>query len=386
MTPFGHPLRPRWLLEEGMDFLNHGSFGATPREVLAAQSAWRERLERQPVRFMIDELPGELRAVADELGEFIGAEGVDLVFQDNATTAVNAVLQSRDWQRGDEILLCPHAYLAVRNAAACAARRHDLILRDFDIPLPHPGNDAILEAFGAALTPRTRLAIVDHVSSPLSLVYPLEEMVALCRERDIPVLVDGAHAPGMLPLDLARLDADWVTGNCHKWLFAPKGCAFLWTAPRHQENTHPLVASLFSGKGYSAEFDWMGTRDPSAWLALHAALRFVRDLGPEALREYNNRLAAQAGELLAAAWGTPLYGTPETLAAMRTVAIPGRATATLDNAKRLHDALWQRERIEVPVFPVGERLCLRISAQAYNQIDDYRRLAAVIPALAAELE
>lgn len=386
MTAFGHPLRPRWLLEEGMDFLNHGSFGATPREVLAAQSAWRERMERQPVRFMIDELPGELRAVAAELGEFLGAEGADLVFQDNATTAVNAVLQSRDWQRGDEILLCPHAYLAVRNAAACAARRHDLILRDFDIPLPHPGNDAILEAFGAALTPRTRLAIVDHVSSPLSLVYPLEEMVVLCRERGIPVLVDGAHAPGMLPLDLARLDADWVTGNCHKWLFAPKGCAFLWTAPRHQENTRPLVTSLFSGKGYSAEFDWMGTRDPSAWLALHAALRFVRDLGLEALREYNNRLAAQAGELLAAAWGTPLYGTPDTLAAMRTVAIPGAAPATLDSAKRLHDALWQRERIEVPVFPVGERLCLRISAQAYNQIDDYRRLAAVIPALAAELE
>lgn len=386
MTGFGHGLRGHWLLEEDMDFLNHGSFGAAPREVLAAQSAWRERLERQPVRFMIEELPGELRAVANELGEFLGAEGSDLVFQDNATSAVNAVLHSRDWQPGEEILLCPHAYLAIRNAAHYTAQRHGLTVRDFAVPLPHPGSEAILQAFAAALNERTRLAIIDHVSSPLSLIYPVGEMVALCRERGVAVLVDGAHAPGMLPLDLDQLDADWYTGNCHKWLFAPKGCAFLWSAPRVQETTHPLAISLHWGKGYTAEFDWMGTRDPSAWLALHAALRFTRDLDVEALRDHNNRLAEQAGDMLGAAWDTPVYGTPESLAAMRTLAVPTRAAATLDNAKRLHDALWQRERIEVPVFPVAEKLCLRLSAQAYNQLDDYRRLADAIPALAAELE
>lgn len=386
MIVFGHGLRGHWLLEEGMDFLNHGSFGAAPREVLAAQSAWRERLERQPVRFMIEELPGELRAVADELGEFLGAEGNDLVFQDNATSAVNAVLHSRDWRPGEEILLCPHAYLAIRNAAHYTAQRHGLTVRDFAVPLPHPSSEAILQAFAAALNERTRLAIVDHVSSPLSLIYPVAEMVALCRERGVAVLVDGAHAPGMLPLDLDQLDADWYTGNCHKWLFAPKGCAFLWSAPRVQDSTHPLAISLHWGKGYTAEFDWMGTRDPSAWLALHAALRFTRNLDVEALRDHNNRLAEQAGDMLGAAWDTPVYGTPESLAAMRTLAVPTRAAATLNNAKHLHDALWQRERIEVPVFPVAEKLCLRLSAQAYNQLDDYRRLADAIPALAAELE
>lgn len=382
---FGHALRPRWLLEEGMDFLNHGSFGAAPREVLAAQAAWRERMEHQPVRFMTGELPGLLRAAADELGEFIGAEGADLVFQDNATTAVNAVLASLDWSAGGEILLCPHAYLAIRNAAHYTAQRRGLSVREFAIPLPHPTPEAILAAFATALTPATKLAIVDHVSSPLSLIYPVEEMVRLCRERSIPVLVDGAHAPGMLPLEVDNLGADWLTGNCHKWLFAPKGCAYLWTAPQRQNETHPLVTSLYSGQGYAGEFDWMGTRDPSAWLAVSAALRFARDLDVEAMRDYNNRLASEAADMLADLWNTTVYGTPESLAAMRTVAIPGHAAATLTNAKRLHDALWE-QRIEVPLFPVGERLCLRISAQVYNQIDDYRRLAALMPTLVATLE
>lgn len=373
LPPFGHGLRPLWGLEEGMRFLNHGSYGATPKSVLAAQQAWRDRMEAQPVRFFSAEMPHALRAAARVLAEFLGTSGDKLVFVDNATTAVNTVLHGFPWQPGDELVLLRHAYPAVANAVRFVAERYGVTVRTVAVPLPLRDEGQLVESLAAALTPRTRLAVIDHVSSPLALVYPVEALVRLCKERGVRVLVDGAHGPGMLPLDLEKIGADWYTGNCHKWLYSPKGTAFLWAAPEAQ--LHPLVISLKLGEGFTEEFDWTGTRDPTPWLAMPVAVGFFRGLGLEAARRYMHELAMGAAGKLTRAWGTALPAPETMLAAMASIPLPDKAERTLADAKRLHDLLWENHRIEVPVQCIDNRLWVRISGQVYNELEDYEPLA-----------
>lgn len=370
---FGHAMRRHWQLEEGMHFLNHGSFGATPSAVLEDQANWRSRMEAQPVRFFTSELPEALRHAAHLLGGFIGTRGEQLVFVDNATTAVNTVLASFPWQSGEEVLMLAHAYPAVANAARSTAERHGLTLRSVPVALP-VDPDQLVEAFDAAINPRIRLAIIDHVSSPLAVVYPVERLVRLCRERGVAVLVDGAHAPGMLPLDVERINPDWYTGNCHKWLYAPKGSAFLWASSDAPMTVRPLAISLKSGEGFPMEFDWTGTRDPTAWLSVPAGIEFMEMLGPEVVRAYMHNLVVEGAEALADAWGTQLLASPESFAAMATISLPESCGSAQADAKRLHDWLWQAHRIEVPVLCLDERLHVRISAQVYNEIGDYLAL------------
>lgn len=372
---FGHGLRPLWGLEEGMRFLNHGSYGATPKSVLAEQQAWRERMETQPVRFFSSEMPHALRSAARVLAEFLGTSGDKLVFVDNATTAVNTVLHSLPWRPGDELVLLRHAYPAVANAVRFAAERYGVTVRTVGVPLPVSDEGLLVASLDAAITPRTRLAVIDHISSPLSLVYPVETLVKLCRERGVRVLVDGAHAPGMLPLNLEEIGADWYTGNCHKWLYSPKGSAFLWATAEAQALLHPLAISLRLGEGFTAEFDWTGTKDPTPWLAVPSAVEFFRSLGLDAARRYMHELAMGAAEKLAQAWGTSLPSPERMLAAMVSIPLPDKAERTLADAKRLHDRLWEHHRIEVPVQCIGGRLWARISGQVYNQPEDYDPLA-----------
>lgn len=378
---FGRGLLQHWLLEPDIAFLNHGSYGATPRAVLAAQSEWRSRMERQPVRFMNDELPGALRAAAARLGRFVGAAGDNIAFVDNATTAVNTVLASFDWRAGDEIAVCRHVYPGVRSAIAALERRYGVVMRSAEFPVPLAGAEQVVAAFAAALDARTRLAIVDHVSSPLAVVLPVAEIAALCANRGVPVLIDGAHAPGMLALDLDALGADWYTGNGHKWLYAPKGAAFLWTAPARAAATHPLVISSQWGQGYAREFDWTGTRDTSAWLAVPAALDFFESLGVERARAYMHGLAAEAARLLASRTGTQPLAPPGMFAAMVTLPLPASFGADASAVEALHRLLVDRYRVEVPLHVIDGRLALRISAQVYNEIRDYERLGDALRAM-----
>ncbi len=378
---YGRGLLPLWLLEPDAVFLNHGSFGATPRAVLDAQTHWRTRMENQPVRFMTRELPVALDASLEKLGALLGARAADLAFVDNATSGVNAVLRSIDWQAGDEIVLSRQAYEAVEQAARYIADRHGVRLRPAAIPFPIDTDTAIVSAYREALGPRTRLVIVDHVSSPTALIAPVQRIVTLCRETGCAVLVDGAHAPGMLPLAIESLGADWYTGNCHKWLFAAKGCGFLWTAPARQATTHPLCIARGYGAGYRNEFDWTGTRDPSAWLALDAALEFHRTLGGDTLCERNHAQVIAAAQLLCDAWNVALPAPTSLFGSMVTVPLPPRWPVHLDQAKLLHDRLWDEHRIELPVLAHNDRLWVRISCQAYNEFADYDRLAQAVLAL-----
>jgi isopenicillin-N epimerase len=379
---YGHALRPLFNLQAGAVFLNHGSFGLTPRAVLAAQAALRAEMESQPVRFLgRQRLQPRLRATARQLGSFLGAHGADIAFVDNATTGVNAVLRSLDLRPGDEILVTDHTYGAVRNTVRYVCARSRTSMVEVRLPFPASGADAIVDAITAALSPRTRLAVLDLVTSVSALVMPVARLAAACRAAGAQVLVDAAHAPGMLDLDVTALGADWVSGNLHKWLFAPKGSGFLWARQEAQADLHPTVISHGFEQGFANEFDWTGTRDPTAWLSLPAALAFYRAMGDAALRARNHDLAAAAGALLAERWGTET-GAPEgMLGAMAAVRLPGQRPATAEAAQALNDALWERHRIEVPVMAIGAHLWLRISAQIYNEPADYEQLAAAVAAL-----
>lgn len=373
---YGRALRELFKLDPTVTFLNHGSFGLTPRSVLAKQQALRDEMEAQPVHFLSrTTLQPRIRAAAMGLATFLGADGRDLAFTDNATTGANAVLRSLHLKAGDEVLITDHTYGAVRNTVRYVCGRSGARIVDVALPFPGAGRDEIIAAVMAALTDRTRLAVLDFVTSGSAIVMPAAELAKACRAAGACVLIDAAHAPGMVDLELRHLGADWVTGNAHKWLFAPKGCAFLWARPDAQGGLHPTVISHGYEQGFANEFDWTGTRDPTAWLSIIEALNFYEAMGGPRLRARNHALAAEAGDMLARHWRTEVGAPPDLLGSMAAVRLPGRWPPTTEAARDLHDRLWHTHRIEVPVQPLAGSLWVRISAQIYNEITDFQRLA-----------
>jgi isopenicillin-N epimerase len=373
----GDNIRSEFLLEDGVAFLNHGSYGATPRAVLVAQDEWRTRMERQPVRFMGRELPAALRRAAGDLAGILGARSDDLVFVENATAGVNAVVRSVALGPGDDVLTTDHAYPAVRNALSFRCRDAGATLVEAQVPFPLSHDDQVVAAVEAALGSKTRLAVFDHVTSQTAVIFPVARLIERCRARNVPVLIDGAHAPGMIALDVAALGADWYVGNAHKWLFSAKGCGFLWARPEHQGNLHPLVISHGLDDGFIAEFDWVGTRDASAWLAVSDAIAFHRRMGGQAVMTHNRELAGRAADMLVAAWSTEIGAPPSMRGAMATVRIPGDG-GNFDDAMSLHDRLHDDYGIEVPISSWDGALWVRISAQIYNTVADYQRLADAV--------
>lgn len=375
--PFGREARALWHLEDGVRFLNHGSFGACPKPVLEAQDRFRVQMEREPVRFMVDELPALLRAAAASIGDFCGAPADGVALIDNATAGANVVVNSLRLVPGDEILCSNHGYNAVKQTVLHKCR-DGVRLVEAVVPFPIQEPAEVVAAFERALSAKTRLVIVDHITSFSGLILPVEEIVQLCRSRDIPVLVDGAHAPGHIPLDIAALDPDFYVGNAHKWLFAPKGCALLYAAPKWRDVLHPSVISHGYGAGFVAEFDWTGTKDPSPWLALDAAIAFLDAFGRRRLRQHNDDLCAEAADHLAKRWNVTIPSPREMRAALCTLPLPFPTVGTQAEVDRIRRTLLDKHRIEVPLMPWGGRTWLRISAQAYNTHDEYSALADVL--------
>ena len=332
--------RDEWQLDPKFTFLNHGSYGSTPRTVRAAQDRWRERMEQHPTGFMTYELPTALRAAAAHLADFVGCNGIDLAFVENATVGCNTVLNSLSLSDGDEILVTDHCYGAIRNAAEHVAKNSGAWVVEAKISFPIAGPNQIVDAVASKLSPHTRIVVLDHISSPTAVVFPVRDLASLCQRAGAPVLIDGAHGPGMLPLDISSMGVDWYVGNCHKWLMAPKGSAFLWTDPKWQGQIHPPAISHGYMKGYTAEFDWIGTRDPSAWLSVPAAIDFHVRLGGATLRERNIKLACDSATQLAHDWKTQ-RGTPDELTgSMATVRLPLSEAPTIERAIELRAWLF----------------------------------------------
>jgi len=384
--------RAAWRLDPNVEFLNHGSFGACPGPVLDSQQRWRARLESEPVRFMLRELEPALEAARAALAAFVGADPADVVFVPNATTGVNTVLRALDLSPGDELLVTDSTYAACRNAADAVAAARGARVVIAALPFPLRDEDQVVEAVLAAVTPRTRLALIDHVTSPTALVLPVARLVAELAARGVDALIDGAHAPGMVELDVGALGAAWYTGNCHKWLCAPKGAAFLHVRRDRQDAVHPLVTShgrtspRTDRSRFQLEFEWTGTDDPTAVLSLPDALDFLGGLLPggwPALRAANHALALAARDRLCAALGCEPPAPDAMLGSMAALPLPaarGAPPPPVPGLDALQERLWERHRIEVPVmlWPAWPARLLRVSAQIYNSPEQYDTLAAAL--------
>ena len=375
-----------------MTFLNHGSFGACPRPVLELQSRLRAELEAQPVRFLSRELEGRLDAARQALGAFIGADPDDLAFVPNATAGVNSVLRWLDLRPGDEIVTTDHTYGACRNALEAVAGRAGARVVVAAVPFPLASPDVVVERVLAAVTPRTRLALLDHVTSATGLVLPLARLVAELAARGVDALVDGAHAPGMLPVDLTAIGAAYYSANCHKWICAPKGSAFLHVRRDRQAGVRPLSIShgatddRTDRSRFRLEFDWTGTDDPTAYLCVPEALRVMSEALPggwPAVMARNRALALRARELMVEALRTTMPAPESMIGSLAAVPLPALTTPVPRRRDPLQMALLERG-IEVPVtrWPGGTQRAIRVSAQLYNTVGDYDKLAAALAELA----
>lgn len=384
-------MRQHWTLDPDITFLNHGSFGATPRVVLEKQSEYRAQMEREPVRFFVRELEPMLDDARRALAEFLGADAAGLAFVPNATAGVNAVLRSLDLDKLDELLVSTHEYNACRNALDYVAGLAGAKVVVFDIPFPIASPEVVIERVLEKVTGRTRLLLIDHITSQTALIFPIERIVREMQARGIDTLVDGAHAPGMLPLDLRSIGAAYYAGNLHKWVCAPKGAGFLYVRENRRLGLHPVSISHGASSPrtdrsrFLVEFDWTGTFDPSAWLAVPDALLFVGSLieggWPEVMRR-NRELALQARDVLCSALNIEKPAPDAMLGAMASVPLPdGTQTAAPPlYGDHVQDALLFEHGIEVPFvpWPHPPKRVLRVSAQLYNTTEDYEKLAAAL--------
>ncbi|MBW4487809.1 MAG: aminotransferase class V-fold PLP-dependent enzyme [Trichocoleus desertorum ATA4-8-CV12] len=379
-----------WWLEPEVTFLNHGAFGACPKSVLEVQQQFRQRLERQPLRFLAQDLEDLLDAARGVLAKFVGADPLDLAFVPNATTGVNTVLRSLQFTPDDELLTTSHEYNACRNALDFVAARSGARIVVAEISLPVQSPDQVIEAIIAKISPKTRLALLDHVTSQTGLVMPIQRLVRELNQRGIDTLIDGAHAPGSVPLNVSVIGATYYTGNCHKWLCAPKGAAFLYVQRDHQAQIRPLTISHGANSPRSdrsrfrLEFDWPGTYDPSTYLSIPAAIQFMGSLLPGGwpeLMAQNRAKALAAREILCEALNVSPPCPDDMIAALAVVPLPN------GSYQALQTALLNQYGIEVPIvpWPGGQKRLVRVAAQIYNTVPQYEYLAqALVELLATE--
>ncbi|MEO0477924.1 MAG: aminotransferase class V-fold PLP-dependent enzyme [Planctomycetota bacterium] len=389
-------LASHWSLDTEFDFLNHGSFGATPKVVLAQQDRLREEMEAQPVRFLARELEPLMDQARAGLGAFVDADPDDLAFVANATAGINTVTRSLQLEEGDEVVTCDQEYNASRNALIFAAERAGATVRHVQIPFPIEGPEVIVERFLAACNERTKLVMFDHITSQTGLLYPAAELTEKIQALGIDVMIDGAHAPGQVAVDLEAIGAAYYTANCHKWMCAPKGAAFLHVRKDKQDGIRPLTISHGANSPradrsfFRVEADWLGTDDPTRWLCIPDSIRFLSELFPggiDELQQRNHDLVLQGRKLLCDALEVDIPCPESMIGSLASVPLPdghpedvGPPPMFLD---RLNVRLFEEHRIEVPVvmWPKKPHRVLRISAQAYNRIEQYERLASLLPDL-----
>lgn len=387
-----------FLLDPDVTFLNHGSFGACPRPVFEEYHRWQLKLERQPVAFLDPNrgLSGWLRDARAALAQVVGAQAQDLVGQTNATAALNIVAQSLDLKPGDEILTTDHEYAALEKTWAYVCRRSGAVVRVVKVPLPLTDAAQFTDTILAGMTDRTRVLFLSHITSATSLVFPIDAVVAEARARGIWSVIDGAHAPGHIPLNLDALGADFYAGNCHKWMMAPKGAGFLHVRPEWQAMLNPLVIShgwtedaklagvkgVFGNSPFIDGLEMQGTRDPSAFLTVPAALAFIAQHDWDRVAFACHQLVQSTVARVAALTGLPGFCSAE-FCAPQMASMPVPACDPLE----LQRSLLGRYGIEIPCFNWQDHTIVRVSAQGYNtqgQMDALlQALTELLPEIAA---
>lgn len=381
-----------WKLDPEVVHLNHGSFGATPIEVLEEQDRWRRAMESNPVTFMMETYQPALEEARRAVARFVGADPEGTVFVPNATYGVNSVTRSLEavMVPGSEIVVTNHGYNACNNAVAVSAERCGAELVVVDLPFPVTGEE-ITAAILDRVSEKTALVVVDHVTSPTGIIFPVADLAAAL-EPDVPLLVDGAHAPGMIGVDLASLGVSFYTANCHKWMCAPKGSGFLHVAERHRDHMSAVAISHGQNGGwpgssseYHARFDWTGTDDPSARLSVGAAIEVMGEHHPDGwdgIRRSNHELAITGRKIVADAVGADTATREDMIGSIASVELPPPDNGSDNIFDPLMIDLRTKWRVEVPIFtwPDPSRRLLRISAQQYNSVSDYEKLAEALNA------
>ena len=381
-----------WGLDSSFIFMNHGSFGACPVEVLKKQMQFRDRLENEPVRFILRELPGMIFDALERLAVFLGVEATDIVFVPNVTHGVNAVLRSIDLSPGDEILTTNHEYFSCKNTVDLIAERSGARVVVADIPFPLESDDQVIEAILNKASARTRIALIYHITSPTALIFPVKRIVDELDSMGIDVLVDGAHAPGMIPLDIDDLGAHYYTGNFHKWLCSPKGAGFLYVRKDKQQSIKPVVVSHVKSdfdtylSSFQVEFYWTGTDDPTSYLCVPEAIEFLQGLCPDGLpgiMTRNHKLALGARKVIMEALDLDPPCPDHMIGSMAALPLPDcdvKGPVPPDYFDPLQDKLFNEYNIEVPVIPWREMpgRVIRISAFLYNNIEQYEYLADIL--------
>jgi len=376
-----------WSLDTNVVFLNHGSYGACPKAVLAVQQSLRSQLEQDPVNFFGRKWEPLLDNARNKLAAFINADVQDLVFVPNATTGVNSVLRSLNFSPDDEILTTNHEYNACRNALNFIASRTGAKIVVAKVPFPLESPQQLIAAVLEKVSSKTRLALLDHITSQTGLIFPIQELVKQLQVRGVETLVDGAHAPGMIPLNMQEIGATYYSGNCHKWLSAPKGAAFLYVRRDKQSEIHPLTISHGANSPrtdksrFQLEFDWTGTDDPTAYMCVPEAIAFIESLllgGWIELMQRNHQLVLQARQILCDALKVQPPCPEQMIGSMAVLPMP----VSWENLSHiwLHDELFDQFGIQVQVVPWPESpgILIRISAQIYNTLEQYQYLAKAL--------
>ena len=391
LLPYRSELSKHWILDPNITFLNHGSFGACPKLILDEQTKLRTSLESDPVTFMESTVRELWAESLVRLSKFINADSEGMTFVTNATSGINTVLKSLDLKPNDEIIVLDHSYQACWNAVDSITKKTGAKTVVATIPFPIDSNEQIIEEILQKVTEKTRLVLVDTVTSPTGLRLPFEELVSELQSRNVDVLLDAAHGPGIVPLDIKKLDPAYVTGNAHKWLCTPKGSAFLYIREDRRNRIRPLSVShgaSISGteqERFRFEFDWTGTQDPTAWLCIPTAIDHIGSMlsdGWPAIMDYNTNLAIQGRNLLLESLGTPKPSPDSMIVGLAAVLLPGSEVLTTSALEPdpLHTLLLEKYRIQVPVFgwPHHNKRYLRIASYLYNSIEEYEYLAEVL--------
>jgi isopenicillin-N epimerase len=379
-----NPFKELWGLDPSIVFLNHGSFGATPKSILSTQARWRSTMEEDPVYFMTELAPSLIRNSAERLAQFLHTSADQLVFVENATTGVNAVLRSLlpILRPSDEILTTSHVYGAVWQTLQYLRDSTGVRLVTAEVPFPIAHNDEVISAVKSAITPSTKLVVIDHITSPTGILFPIEEIIRFCKELDIYTLIDGAHAPGNVPLNLDELQPNWYTGNCHKWMCAPKGTAFLWSSPEMAPFTHPTIISHNYKQGFINEFDWIGTRDITSILCIPDVLDLIEEWGGvETITQKNKELLLKGRAILTNTLGIEAPADEAFLTTMATLPLPFQMTPSEEAKLALNKRLRKERSIQMPYMPFNGKMWFRISSFLYNTEDEYQYLAESLPTL-----
>lgn len=379
-------LKSQFLLDPDIIFLNHGSFGATPRPVFAEYQAWQRRLERQPVKFILTELWNHLAAARQQLGNYVGAKANDLVFVPNATFGLNVVARSLQLEPDDEVLTTDHEYGACDNVWRFLSQKQGFCYVQQPITLPVVSPEAVVEQFWQGVTPRTKIIFISHITSTTAVCFPVTEICRRARQAGIVTIIDGAHAPGQVPLDLQAIDPDFYFGNTHKWLCSPKGSAFLYTRPDKQSWIEPLVIGwgwgeereLTFGSDFLDYMQWLGTNDLSAYLSVPAAIRFQAAHSWTAVRQQCHTLLSEAVHQICALTHLPSIYPDNAGFYHQMATIPLPRLASIEGLK---ETLYQAYKIELPVLAWNGRHFIRVSVQGYNRQSDIDALVEALTEL-----